>query len=101
MGATGTGKSTVSAAFIPVQALVDLLPFVQFINLVSGSNLPVGETLRSCTADVQTSPPFELAGRNVTLIDTPGFDDTLKTDTEILKLISTFLANSCVHSSCQ
>ncbi|KIP01790.1 hypothetical protein PHLGIDRAFT_56398, partial [Phlebiopsis gigantea 11061_1 CR5-6] len=75
MGATGTGKST-------------------FINLVSGSNLPVGEGLRSCTPEVQTSPPFDLAGHRVTLIDTPGFDDTLKTDTEILKLISTFLANS-------
>ncbi|KIP01782.1 hypothetical protein PHLGIDRAFT_326849, partial [Phlebiopsis gigantea 11061_1 CR5-6] len=75
MGATGTGKST-------------------FINLVSGSAFPVGEGLLSCTPEVQTSPPFELDGHRVTLIDTPGFDDTLKTDTEILKLISTFLADS-------
>ena len=66
----------------------------KFINLVSGSHLQVGEGLRSCTPEVQTSNPFELSGRRVTLIDTPGFDDTLKTDTEILKLIASFLANA-------
>ncbi|GJE95421.1 GTPase domain-containing protein [Phanerochaete sordida] len=75
MGATGTGKST-------------------FVNLVSGSQLPVGEGLRSCTTEVRSSQPFELLGRQVTLIDTPGFDDTLKTDTEILKLIASYLANA-------
>ena len=48
--------------------------------------------------DVQTSQPFDLNGRRVMLIDTPGFDDTLKTDTEILKLIASFLANSYVLS---
>ena len=66
----------------------------QFINLVSGSHLQVGEGLRSCTPDVQTSNPFDLSGRRVTLIDTPGFDDTLKTDTEILRLVSSFLVNT-------
>ena len=78
----------------------DPLTSTQFINLVSGSNLPVGEGLLSCTAEVKMSPSFELAGYHVTLIDTPGFDDTFKTDTEILKLISAFLANSCVSRSC-
>ena len=67
---------------------------VQFINVVSGSHLQVGEGLRSCTPNVQTSNTFNLFGRRVTLIDTPGFDDTLKTDTEILKLISSFLVNT-------
>ena len=67
---------------------------MQFVNLASGSQLAVGEGLRSCTPAVQTSRSFELSGRQVTLIDTPGFDDTLKTDTEILKLIASFLANA-------
>lgn len=67
---------------------------MKFINLASGSHLQVGEGLRSCTPEVQTSNPFVLLGRRVTLIDTPGFDDTLKTDTEILKLIASFLANA-------
>lgn len=70
----------------------------QFVNLVSGSHLPVGEGLRSCTHEIQTSQPFELSGRKVALIDTPGFDDTLTNDTEILKLIATYLANSSVVS---
>ena len=91
MGATGTGKSTVGSVFL---SPTGLLTSAQFVNLVSGSNLPVGEGLLSCTAQVQTSPTFELAGRNVTLIDTPGFDDTLQTDTEILRRIATYLADS-------
>ena len=48
--------------------------------------------LESCTAEVQVTDKFTLDGRPVTLIDTPGFDDTSKTDTEILKLIALFLA---------
>ena len=52
-----------------------------------------------CPAEVQPSPPFELAGRNVTLIEMPGFNDTLETGTEILELISTFLAHSYAPAS--
>ena len=40
------------------------------------------------------SPPFVLDGRHVTLIDTPGFDDTARSDTEILKQISAFLSET-------
>ncbi|KAF9465616.1 P-loop containing nucleoside triphosphate hydrolase protein [Collybia nuda] len=75
MGATGSGKTT-------------------FINLISGSNLRVGEGLKSCTSVVQMAVPFEIGGRSVTLIDTPGFDDTTKSDTDILKLIAGFLETS-------
>ncbi|KAH9942030.1 P-loop containing nucleoside triphosphate hydrolase protein [Amylocystis lapponica] len=73
MGATGSGKST-------------------FINLVSGSHLDVGNGLKSCTSSVETSRTFELFGRRVTLIDTPGFDDTTKSDTDILKMIALYLS---------
>ena len=66
------------------------------MNLVSGSNLPVGEGLLSAMGEVQTSPSFELAGRKVTLIETPGSDDALQSDTEILRRIATFAADSCV-----
>ncbi|KAF9460974.1 P-loop containing nucleoside triphosphate hydrolase protein, partial [Collybia nuda] len=72
MGATGSGKTT-------------------FINLISHSDLRVGNSLRSCTKAVQLSVPFKLSGRSVTLIDTPGFDDTTKSDTDILKMIASFL----------
>ncbi|KAJ3556344.1 hypothetical protein NM688_g2081 [Phlebia brevispora] len=74
VGATGTGKST-------------------FVNLLSSSNFLVGTGLRSCTPAVQVSPEFSLNGRRFQLIDTPGFDDTLKTDREILRLVSNFLAD--------
>ncbi|THV00998.1 P-loop containing nucleoside triphosphate hydrolase protein [Dendrothele bispora CBS 962.96] len=75
MGATGSGKTT-------------------FINLLSGSNLRVGKTLHSCTTTVQLSQLFELNGRQVTLIDTPGFDDTTKSDADILNMIAAFLATT-------
>jgi len=75
MGATGSGKST-------------------FINLISGSNLGVGEGLRSCTNAVQIGGIFDLDGRRVALIDTPGFDDTTVSDTDILKMIGSFLATT-------
>ncbi|KAH0832406.1 hypothetical protein J3R83DRAFT_13442 [Lanmaoa asiatica] len=37
---------------------------------------------------------FFLDGRTVTLIDTPGFDDTTRSDTDILKSITDYLAGS-------
>jgi hypothetical protein len=63
----------------------------QFINLASGSSLRVGEGLESCTDKVHVSQEFNLNGRRVTLIDTPGFDDMNKSDTDILAVITAFL----------
>ncbi|PWW79643.1 hypothetical protein C7212DRAFT_275951 [Tuber magnatum] len=65
MGVTGTGKS-------------------YFIKEVSGiSDVVVSNGLHSCTASVQPYS-FLHAGAKITLIDTPGFNDTTKTDTEVL-----------------
>ncbi|KAF7336788.1 GTP-binding protein A [Mycena venus] len=75
MGPTGSGKTS-------------------FINLLSGSNLLVGRGLQSCTSAVQVASPFQLDGRWITLIDTPGFDDTSKSDTEVLTQIAAFLATA-------
>ncbi|TDL21097.1 hypothetical protein BD410DRAFT_315202 [Rickenella mellea] len=72
MGPTGSGKTS-------------------FINLASGSNLEVGKTVSSCTSIVAASRPFDLDGRRVTLLDTPGFDDTEKETSEILQTIAVFL----------
>ncbi|CAE7109000.1 unnamed protein product [Rhizoctonia solani] len=74
-GATGTGKTT-------------------FVNDASGGDLRVGHHSHACTKDVEQSPVFQVDGRNVVLFDTPGFDDTHLSDTEILKRISEFLAAS-------
>jgi predicted GTPase len=51
-------------------------------------------SLESCTTEVQLADEFVLDGRRVVLIDTPGFDDTTKRDTDILKTIATFLATT-------
>lgn len=74
MGRSGAGKSS-------------------FINLASNSTLRVGSSLESCTESVELSEPFELQGRRIRLIDTPGFDDSSKSDAEVLNTIATFLAN--------
>jgi hypothetical protein len=70
-----------------------LLRFKQFVNLISGSNLGVGSGLKSCTDNVQTVD-FTLDGRRVVLIDTPGFDDTTLSDTDVLNMIAAFLESS-------
>ena len=67
MGVTGSGKST-------------------FISLLAQEEAKVGHSLESCTTEVEIFSFF--GGRQVGyLIDTPGFDDTTRSDTEILKEI--------------
>ncbi|KAG0705709.1 hypothetical protein DFH29DRAFT_996582 [Suillus ampliporus] len=80
MGATGSGKST-------------------FINKASESDLPVGDGLESCTSEVRTSRPFVVSERIVTLIDTPGFDDTTRSDTDILSMIAAYLSKTYEHGT--
>ncbi|KAJ3498805.1 hypothetical protein NMY22_g19567 [Coprinellus aureogranulatus] len=73
MGPTGTGKST-------------------FINVATRSNqMETSSQLESCTQSIKTSEPFTFEGRTVVFIDTPGFDDTVKSDADILRDIATFL----------
>ncbi|KAJ7780606.1 lipoxygenase [Mycena maculata] len=76
MGSTGTGKSS----------------FVKFIT--GNSSIVVGNGLESETIDVQTFRVRDPAsGRKLTIVDTPGFDDSRAgiTDTEVLKKIADFL----------
>ncbi|KAJ7587381.1 hypothetical protein C8J56DRAFT_78655 [Mycena floridula] len=74
LGQTGVGKST-------------------FINKILGKNVaPTSPGLDSCTGSVA---PFTIAGANSSdpfiLVDTPGFNDTWKKDTKILKDIIEWL----------
>ncbi|EHK42553.1 hypothetical protein TRIATDRAFT_137421 [Trichoderma atroviride IMI 206040] len=73
MGGTGAGKST-------------------FISLLTGEDVGIGHNLQSCTTDVGVYN-FNYKDRHtVYLLDTPGFDDTNRPDSEILQEIAFYLA---------
>ncbi|KAK3070300.1 hypothetical protein LTR53_000895 [Teratosphaeriaceae sp. CCFEE 6253] len=71
MGVTGSGKSS-------------------FIQSASELSVGVGHNLHSFTSEVQPFE-FEYEGHHVTLIDTPGFNDTTRSETEVLKSIADYL----------
>ena len=70
----------------------------QFIKLLSGdTRIVIGDSLESETSDIRAISFVDRAtGRNVTIVDTPGFDDSREgvTDTEILKKIANFLVDA-------
>ncbi|KAH9925225.1 uncharacterized protein B0H18DRAFT_955099 [Fomitopsis serialis] len=74
MGAEKTGKST-------------------FINMASGSRLGVGTSLQPEAATVQPTEPFKVGSQRVVLVNTPGFNETSKSDREILSMIAEYLAD--------
>ncbi|KAF5227657.1 hypothetical protein FAUST_11635 [Fusarium austroamericanum] len=75
IGVTGAGKTT-------------------FISKATNrTDLKIGHSIESCTKDIE-SVTFPLDGRQVTLIDTPGFDDTLKSDADILQLVANYLSTA-------
>ncbi|TDL17995.1 P-loop containing nucleoside triphosphate hydrolase protein [Rickenella mellea] len=77
MGATGVGKSS-------------------FINTVSKCDrLPVGQTLDSCTKDIdEVCLEWGETRTPVMLVDTPGFGDSSMSDSEVLRLIAKYLVTS-------
>ncbi|KAH7139839.1 hypothetical protein B0J13DRAFT_596814 [Dactylonectria estremocensis] len=75
MGVTGSGKSS-------------------FISMCSDTRIKIGHSLEACTAVVDVYPCNLLTDRTVYLIDTPGFDDTDKSDNEVLGEIAAWLADS-------
>lgn len=56
----------------------------------------VGNSLMPCTQAVQESARFELDGRPVQLIDTPGFDSAFVGQVEVLKRIGEYLEKTSV-----
>ncbi|PPQ76190.1 hypothetical protein CVT26_009364, partial [Gymnopilus dilepis] len=82
MGSTGTGKSS-------------------FVKLITGdTSIKIGQSLESETSDVRVYRfRDQTRGRNVVIVDTPGFDDSRSgvTDTEILKKITNFLLEDSSH----
>jgi len=92
IGATGVGKSSVKHLFLFPKTRSQRAE--KFINIAVGNNqTTIGHDLRSCTQGVQavTCMHPETPDRRIVFLDTPGFDDTSKTDTEILIDISEWL----------
>ncbi|KAJ0421505.1 hypothetical protein BJY00DRAFT_282349 [Aspergillus carlsbadensis] len=75
MGVTGSGKSS-------------------FISRCSGKVVKVGHQLEACTTHVDVYAYEVSPAQTVYLIDTPGFDDTNRSDTEVLKEIARWLVAS-------
>ncbi|KAG8797240.1 hypothetical protein FRC16_009108 [Serendipita sp. 398] len=77
MGPTGVGKTT-------------------FINCVAKrGDRGVGHDIESCTSKVSLiNVGYTIHDRKVVLVDTPGFDDTYKSDIEILTMIAEFLVKA-------
>jgi len=74
MGPTGSGKS----AFIDIATRHD--------------SQTVGHGLRSHSSDVRAvRVPHPTSGNHVVFVDTPGFDDPYKSDTEILGMVANWL----------
>ena len=91
MGPTGAGKSTVSTR---TRCLIPFfLTFFKFIEIATGIDGIVGHSLVSCTNNISV---FKLSvpgivDSDIYFVDTPGFDDTNKSDVDIFKMISDWL----------
>ncbi|KAJ4269843.1 hypothetical protein NW762_001512 [Fusarium torreyae] len=78
MGVTGSGKSS-------------------FISKCSEKRAEIGNSLQSCTSIVDVYPYKVRDDFTIYLIDTPGFDDTEKTDSDVLNEIAMWLSDSYQH----
>ncbi|KAI0404434.1 P-loop containing nucleoside triphosphate hydrolase protein [Xylaria palmicola] len=77
MGMTGSGKSTL-------------------VSLCTDQQVEIGHELHSCTQDVRTHSfrHPNLPSGWIHLVDTPGFDDTHKSDTEVLRTLAAWLTET-------
>ncbi len=75
MGVTGSGKSS-------------------FISLLCEERIEIGHDLESCTAAVGVYSCAWDSTTTIYLVDTPGFNDTNRTDTEVLREIAAWLTES-------
>jgi hypothetical protein len=93
MGPTGSGKSTVRSLFLFQIFLVSRCSPLKFIECATCQNgQTVGHSLRSRTADIRAvRATHPKGGYPVVFVDTPGFDDTVKSDVEILSAIADWL----------
>ncbi|KAI2465917.1 hypothetical protein F4781DRAFT_434923 [Annulohypoxylon bovei var. microspora] len=75
LGMTGSGKST-------------------FVARCTGKQVHTGHDIFSCTDSISIFDYIDDEGRRVYLIDTPGFDDTSRSDADTLQVLGTYLSAS-------
>ena len=95
MGPTGSGKTNVSV-FVVSSTSDSQVKNDQFINKLTGNaEKQKASNLRSSTQNVT---PYHMSYQDVrlVLVDTPGFDDTYRQDTEILRVIADWLTQKYV-----
>jgi len=80
---------------IPDRLVVLFLNGEQFINVATGVDIGISHGLESCTSGIGIIKMSYL-GYNIVFVDTPGFDDTKRSDSDILKMISDWLATMYV-----
>ena len=81
MGITGAGKSSL------IRQCCE-----------NSDTIKIGHNLEACTSIVEVHPCRYSSTTSVYLIDTPGFDDTNRNDTEVLREIATWLTDSYSNS---
>ena len=91
MGPTGTGKSNVGRIVRPFFVFSPSLKIIDTLTNQPGRR--AGAHLESCTTEVRAVRLFNhpIHGDSLVLVDTPGFDDTNKSDMQILEMISNWL----------
>ena len=67
----------------------------QFITEATGVDTGIGHDLESCTSEIGMIK-MSFLGYHIVFVDTPGFDDTKKSDSDILKMISDWLEKTYV-----
>ncbi len=98
MGDTGVGKSMVR--YLGHPAGIPFLKACQFVKHAVRAEVKTGDKLTSRTQEIQVIRCHNPAqNSDVLLVDTPGFDDTLKADAEILEQIVRWLKETFEKSS--
>ena len=71
----------------------------QIIDTLAGEEGRAGDSLASVTQDIAAYRilDHERYGSHIVLVDTPGFDDTKRTDAQILELIGDWLKKTYVE----
>lgn len=80
--------------------LLKVAHHVQFVRLLTRDNsIAIGNGFEPETSAIEAVPFFDpVSGRNMTILDTPGFGDSREsiTESEILERINKFLLNEYV-----